>query len=188
MRIEILQLSLEDYDLLLLDEPTNHLDMLSISELVDALNDYEGTLVIISHDRDFVDKTCNKLLYLYNGQGYYYDGPYSEFKEKQLSKIIAEEKEKLEEENKKREEEKQLSLKEKKQQVPQKRTRLTRESPEKILEKIERAEAKKKALDDSCYLEENYTDPEKMKAIESESKALSDELEKLYAELDLAMQ
>ena len=86
MRIEILHLSLENYDLLLLDEPTNHLDMLSISELVDALNDYEGTLVIVSHDRDFVDKTCNKLLYLYNGKGYYYEGPYEEFKEKQLVK------------------------------------------------------------------------------------------------------
>lgn len=129
MRIEILHLSLENYDLLLLDEPTNHLDMLSISELVDALNDYEGTLVIVSHDRDFVDKTCNKLLYLYNGKGYYYEGPYEEFKEKQLVKIIQEEKEKIDEENNAKKEEKKTAYLEKKEEkIEVKKTRLTRES------------------------------------------------------------
>jgi len=189
MRIEILQLSLEDYDLLLLDEPTNHLDMLSISELVDALNDYEGTLVIISHDRDFVDKTCNKLLYLYNGQGYYYEGPYEEFKEKELNKIIQQEKEKLAQEEEKEKQEKALKKAEEKPvSAPQKKTRLTREPPEKIMEKIDKLEAKKKALSDACYLEENYTDPQKMKDLENQMNALDVELKKLYDELDLAMQ
>ncbi len=73
MRCELLQLSMDDYDLLLLDEPTNHLDMMSVSELIDALNEYEGTLVIISHDRNFIDSTCNKLLYLYHNKGYYHE-------------------------------------------------------------------------------------------------------------------
>ncbi len=189
MRVEILQLSLEDYDLLLLDEPTNHLDMVSISELVDALNDYEGTLVIISHDRDFIDKTCNKLLYLYHKTGYYYEGPYEEFKERQLQKIIQEEKEKLELENAQRKEEKKSALLEaKKQVIPKvKKSRLTRESPEKILEKIDRAEKKKKTCCDACYLEENYTDNDKMKALEEEIQKLDQELEKLYEDLDLAM-
>ncbi len=189
MRVEILQLSLEDYDLLLLDEPTNHLDMVSISELVDALNDYEGTLVIISHDRDFIDKTCNKLLYLYHKTGYYYEGPYEEFKERQLQKIIQEEKEKLELENAQRKEEKKSALLEaKKQVIPEvKKSRLTRESPEKILEKIDRAEKKKKTCCDACYLEENYTDNDKMKALEEEIQKLDQELEKLYEDLDLAM-
>lgn len=189
MRVEILQLSLEDYDLLLLDEPTNHLDMVSISELVDALNDYEGTLVIISHDRDFIDKTCNKLLYLYHKTGYYYEGPYEEFKERQLQKIIQEEKEKLELENAQRKEEKKSALLEaKKQVIPKvKKSRLTRESPEKILEKIDQAEKKKKTCCDACYLEENYTDNDKMKALEEEIQKLDQELEKLYEDLDLAM-
>ena len=187
MRIEILQLSLEDYDLLLLDEPTNHLDMLSISELIDALNDYEGTLVIISHDRDFIDKTCNKVLYLYHGKGYYYEGPYSAFKEKELIKIMNEEKELLELEAQQKKEEKQQILQQKKEVAPVKKTRLTRESPEKIMEKIEKAEAKKKELTDSCYLEENYTDAKKMKKIEDEIASLESQLEKLYADLDMAI-
>ncbi len=188
MRIEILHLSLENYDLLLLDEPTNHLDMLSISELVDALNDYEGTLVIVSHDRDFVDKTCNKLLYLYNGKGYYYEGPYEEFKEKQLVKIIQEEKEKLEEENNAKKEEKKTAYLEKKEEKAEiKKTRLTRESPEKILEKIDRAEKKKKELTDACYLEDNYTDSKKMSELERQIAKLDEELAKLYDDLNLAM-
>ena len=189
MRIEILQLSLDDYDLLLLDEPTNHLDMLSISELVDALNDYEGTLVIVSHDRDFIDKTCNKLLYLYNGKGYYYEGPYEEFKERQLNKIIQEEKEKLDLENKERKEEKKQAILQAKAnaEVQVKKTRLTRESPEKIIEKIDRLETKKKELSNACYLEENYTDPKKMAQIEEEMKKIDADLSKLYSDLDLAM-
>ena len=188
MRIEILHLSLENYDLLLLDEPTNHLDMLSISKLVDALNDYEGTLVIVSHDRDFVDKTCNKLLYLYNGKGYYYEGPYEEFKEKQLVKIIQEEKEKISEENEIKKEEKKAAFLEKKEEKAEvKKTRLTRESPEKILEKIDRAEKKKKELTDACYLEDNYTDASKMSELEKQIKKLDEELSKLYEDLNLAM-
>lgn len=188
MRIEILHLSLENYDLLLLDEPTNHLDMLSISELIDALNSYEGTLVIISHDRDFVDKTCNKLLYFYNGKGYYYEGPYEEFKEKQLVKIIQEEKEKIEEENKQKKEEKKANyLLEKQEKAEVKKTRLTRESPEKILEKIDRAEKKKKELTDACYLEDNYTDHNKMQELEDQIAKLDQELKKLYDDLNMAM-
>lgn len=189
MRIEILRLSMEEYDLLLLDEPTNHLDMVSISELIDALNDYEGTLVIVSHDRDFIDKTCNKLLYLYDHKGHYYEGNYDEFKEKELKRIMQEEKERIESEQNDIKNQKIKTFKEEKKENPVqvKKTRLTRESPEKILEKIDTAERKKKQLSDSCYLEENYTDPEKMKKLADEISKLEKDLEALYSELDLAM-
>jgi ATP-binding cassette subfamily F protein 3 len=185
MRIEILHLSLEDYDLLLLDEPTNHLDMLSISELVDALNEYEGTLVIISHDRDFVDKTCDKLLYLYDGKAYYYAGPYSEFKERELTKIMAEKKEELEAKNQVKKEEK---LAQKIQApAPEKKTRLTREPPEKILEKIDKAETKKKELTDLCALPEYYNDPAKLAQVSQELDSVTQEITALYDDLSKAM-
>ena len=98
-----------------------------------------------------------------------------------------EEREALEIENLQKKEERQALLQQKKEEAPIKKTRLTRESPEKIMEKIEKAEAKKKELSDSCYLEENYSSPEKMKKIESEISRLDATLEKLYADLDLAM-
>ena len=185
MRIEILHLSLEDYDMLLLDEPTNHLDMMSISELIDALNDYEGTLVIISHDRDFVDKTCDKLLYFYNGNGYYYEGPYSEFKEKRLNQIMADEKAQLEEKNKALKQEKIEKKKEDTTVV--KKTRLTREAPEKILDKIDKAEKKKKDLTDLCSLPEYFNDPAKLQQVSDQLDALNKELSALYDDLSKAM-
>lgn len=184
-RIEILQLSRENYDLLLLDEPTNHLDRRSISELVDALNQYEGTLVIISHDRDFIDKTCNKVLYFYEKKGYYYEGSYEDFKEHDLNKIRQEEKEALEAKQKEKRERKHEELLKKKEENKSK-TRATRLSPEKIREKIDKREAKKKELSDSCYLEENYTDSKKREAISKEREELDAQLKDLYAQLELA--
>ncbi len=56
------------------------------------------------------------------------------------------------------------------------------------MEKIDKLEAKKKALSDACYLEENYTDSQKMKDLENQMNALDAELKTLYDELDLAMQ
>ena len=183
MRIEILHLSLEDYDLLLLDEPTNHLDMMSISELVDALNQYTGTLVIVSHDRDFVDKTCDKLLYLYNGRGYYYNGPYSEFRDKELVQIMNEEKARIQEENKQKREEKKQNQEAKNSEYLQnkKKTRNTREAPEKIMEKIDKAEKKKKELSDY------YQDTNKLNDVAEKMKALDDEISLLYEQLEQAM-
>lgn len=180
MRIELLQLSLEDYDLLLLDEPTNHLDMLSTSVLVDALNQYEGTLIIISHDRDFIDKTCNKLLYLYNNVGYYFDGPYSEFRIKRLKEIMDEEKEKIAAETRPPKITKKVSN-------PIKKTRTTREPPEKIMEKIDRLENRNHELDEACYLEENYTDKEKMRLIDEEKSKNAEKLKYLYEELEKSL-
>lgn len=177
MRTELYQLSLEEYDLLLLDEPTNHLDVLSISELIDALNSFMGTLIIISHDRDFVDKVADKILYLDYGKAYYYEGSYTEFKEEKLSTILEEKKVALE----------QLKKTEKKVEKKDTRVRFTRLSPEKVMMKIDRLEERKKRLEDSCLLEENYTDNEKMKKISLDIEEINKELQPLYEELEKAL-
>ena len=183
MRVELYQLSNENYDLLLLDEPTNHLDMLSISELEEALDGYEGTLVIVSHDRDFIDKTCDKILYLYSGKAYYYKGSYTEFRDEKLKALMDEEREKISAANREKREEKK-----KETPVASVKTRKTRESPEKIMEKIDRLEKRKKELDDACYLEENYTDSEKMKQINEEREDLDKKLSVLYDDLEKSME
>lgn len=61
MRIALAKLLLQNPDLLLLDEPTNHLDIESIEWLEDYLNNYEGAILLVSHDRYFIDKVCNRI-------------------------------------------------------------------------------------------------------------------------------
>jgi ATP-binding cassette subfamily F protein 3 len=64
---------------LMLDEPTNHLDMQSVEMLIDALNKYQGTLVIVSHDRHFISKTANKIWEIEEGKIKEFKGPYDEW-------------------------------------------------------------------------------------------------------------
>lgn len=64
---------------LMLDEPTNHLDMQSVEMLIDALNKYQGTLVLVSHDRYFISKTANKIWEIEDGQIKEFNGPYNEW-------------------------------------------------------------------------------------------------------------
>ncbi|MBO5417484.1 MAG: ABC-F family ATP-binding cassette domain-containing protein [Clostridia bacterium] len=70
---------LKDPDVMILDEPTNHLDLESIEWLEDALKSYNGTLLIISHDRHFLENTVNKTFIIENCEGKLYNAPYSKY-------------------------------------------------------------------------------------------------------------
>ena len=72
---------LSDANFLLLDEPTNHLDIPSIQILVEAMNAYEGTYVVVSHDRFFLEKVTNKIWYIENHKVKEYPGSYGEYEQ-----------------------------------------------------------------------------------------------------------
>lgn len=74
-------------ELLVLDEPTNHLDSESIEWLEDYLNSRKGALIMITHDRYFLDRVTNKILELDRGNLYLYDGNYSDFLEKKVERL-----------------------------------------------------------------------------------------------------
>ena len=84
-RIALLKLMLEGSNFLLLDEPTNHLDTNSREALENTLNDYEGTLLIISHDRYFINKLADRILYLDESGMREYTGNYDYYVEKSKS-------------------------------------------------------------------------------------------------------
>jgi macrolide transport system ATP-binding/permease protein len=67
-RIKLAQLLMQDQNLLILDEPTNHLDLTSREQLEETLTAYNGTLIVVSHDRYFLEKTCDKLLVFAEGK------------------------------------------------------------------------------------------------------------------------
>ena len=77
-RLGLAKLLLRKANLLLLDEPTNHLDMVSRDILVDALRDYRGAVLLVSHDRSVLDRVCTKTLYLSEGRAMLYPGTWSE--------------------------------------------------------------------------------------------------------------
>jgi len=79
MRLNLAQALMCPSDLLLLDEPTNHLDLDAIVWLEDWLKRYPGTLIVISHDREFLDEVCNVTLHIENQQIKRYGGNYSQF-------------------------------------------------------------------------------------------------------------
>jgi ATP-binding cassette subfamily F protein 3 len=100
MRIELAKLLLQNNDILLLDEPTNHLDIESIIWLENFLKAYSGAIVLVSHDKMFLDNVTNRTIEISLGQIYDYKKPYSQFlvlrgeiKEKQLQAQKNQEKE-----------------------------------------------------------------------------------------------
>lgn len=93
MRIELAKILLTNANLLLLDEPTNHLDIESIQWLEDFLKTYEGAIVLISHDRAFLDNVTNRTIEISIGKVYDYKAPYTKYiqlrKERREQEIAA---------------------------------------------------------------------------------------------------
>jgi ATP-binding cassette subfamily F protein 3 len=78
-RVALAKMLLGEANFLLLDEPTNHLDMTSVNILIQALQQYEGTYVVVSHDRYFVSEIANKIWYIEDEQIKEYPGTYEEY-------------------------------------------------------------------------------------------------------------
>ncbi|MFN0119180.1 MAG: ATP-binding cassette domain-containing protein, partial [Blastocatellia bacterium] len=80
-RLALGKLIYKGHNVLILDEPTNHLDIASCEALEDALNEYDGTIITVSHDRYFLDRIATQVLFFHNGSAEYFDGGYTEFYE-----------------------------------------------------------------------------------------------------------
>jgi ATP-binding cassette ChvD family protein len=92
-RVALCRLLLEKPDLLLLDEPTNHLDAESVAWLEKTLRDFQGTVMIVTHDRYFLDNVTNWILEIERGRGYPFEGNYSSWLAQKRKRLAQEEKE-----------------------------------------------------------------------------------------------
>ncbi len=92
-RVALCRLLLEKPDLLLLDEPTNHLDAESVAWLEKTLRDYAGTVLVVTHDRYFLENVTNWILELERGRGYPFEGNYSSWLDQKRKRLQQEEKE-----------------------------------------------------------------------------------------------
>ena len=87
MRVALARLLLQNPDVLLLDEPTNHLDLASVEWLQGFLAQYAGAIVLVSHDRDFINEIANRVVELHDGRATEYVGDYADFVEQRAERM-----------------------------------------------------------------------------------------------------
>ena len=144
VRLSLVKLMLSQDNFLVLDEPTNHLDLYGREALEQALLNYDGSMLFVSHDRYFVDKIATDLLIIKNGKVYH--------SEKELTTLLAEEKQEIKEEKKERNQSyKELKRLQNRQQ--------------KLEEMIAEYEVDLEAHRESRYEPEFYHDYEKMEVL-----------------------
>ncbi|ADL52670.1 ABC-F family ATP-binding cassette domain-containing protein [Clostridium cellulovorans] len=182
-RINLLKLMLSQSNMLLLDEPTNHLDIASREALEDALLGYDGTVLVISHDRYFLNKVIDKIFELKEEELTEYLGNYSYYMEKKTNPYRFE----LEEEAK---------GKTKTQIIQDKKKRKEKEKAEKELKNRAKAiekeitdlEEKLSKLTEYQCQEEVYSNIEKSREVDNEISSIKETLEALYAEWETYME
>ena len=187
-RVSLAKLMLSDANFLILDEPTNHLDIQGKEVLEEAIRNYEGTVLYVSHDRYFINKTATRIIELFSNRFDNYIGNYDYYIEKKedvraygdslqkdkmpLEAIDPEEAQRLEEKESKRldwESQKELSAKRRKWQ----------NALQKAEEKIAKLEERKEEL--TASMEEVGSDVGRLMEIHREQEAIDKELEEQYA-------
>ena len=182
-RVALAKILLQASNLLIMDEPTNHLDMRSKEMLIDSLEYYDGTLLIVSHDRYFLDSLVNKVVEIKNGSLQLYLGTYAEYLEKAEKALEAERKEEAAAgRQKKQSVQTNITEKEKEQA---KKTAADKKDKKKIAEveqKINQLERKKESLETMMATEDFYkkSQEETAKILEGYH-TLCNELNSLFA-------
>lgn len=184
-RVSLAKLMLSEANFLILDEPTNHLDITSKEILEQALNSYTGTVLFVSHDRYFINKTATRILNLTGETIVNYIGNYDYYMEKcrELTKIYVGEKET----EVKTESESSNKLDWKQQKEEQARLRKIENERKRTEEKIEELEAHISELEEDFSKEEIATNSAKLQEVHEEYAKCQQELEALYEKWETLM-
>ena len=177
-RVSLAKLMLSEANFLILDEPTNHLDLVSKEILEQALQNYTGTVLYVSHDRYFINQTATRILDLTNRRFVNYIGNYDYYLEKkeELTSIYAPEKETELPESAPSE----TKLSWQQQKENQARQRKLENDLKKTEESIARLEERDKEIDSFMEQEEVFTDVARCTELSREKAELSEKLETLY--------
>jgi ATP-binding cassette subfamily F protein 3 len=178
-RVSLAKLMLSEANFLILDEPTNHLDITSKEILEEALNNYTGTVLYVSHDRYFINRTATRILDLTNQTMVNYIGNYDYYLEKRelmtslyaASPVTAEAL---------REDTTETKLDWKAQKEEQARLRKRQNELKKIEDEIHKLETRDGEIDELLVKEEIFTDVPKLMELNQEKDAIGKQLESLY--------
>ena len=178
-RISLAKLMLSNANFLILDEPTNHLDIVSKEILEQALRDYTGTVLYVSHDRYFINQTATRILELTNQQLVNYIGNYDYYLEKkeELTSIYAPS---AAADNVEKPAQSAVKLDWKTQKEEQARQRKRENDLKKTEARIEELETRDAEIDEEMSQPEVATDVAKCVALSNEKAEIAAELEQLY--------
>ena len=184
-RVSLAKLVLSNANFLILDEPTNHLDIMSKEILEDALNGYEGTILYVSHDRYFINRTAHRMLDLTEGQFVSYVGNYDYYLEKHdtvMAAIEASAPQNTDADNTAaaKAAESEVKLDWKAQKEEQARLRKKENDLKKCEEKIAELEARISEIDTEMSDPAIGTQVAKLQELTKEQAACQEQLEKLY--------
>lgn len=184
-RVSLAKLVLSNANFLILDEPTNHLDIMSKEILEDALNGYEGTILYVSHDRYFINRTAHRILDLTEGQFVNYVGNYDYYLEKHdtvMAAIEASAPQNTDADNTvaAKVAESEVKLDWKAQKEEQARLRKKENDLKKCEEKIAELEARISEIDTEMSDPAIGTQVAKLQELTKEQTACQEQLEKLY--------
>lgn len=184
-RVSLAKLVLSNANFLILDEPTNHLDIMSKEILEDALNGYEGTILYVSHDRYFINRTAHRILDLTEGQFVSYVGNYDYYLEKHdtvMAAIEASTPQSADADNTAatKAAESEVKLDWKAQKEEQARLRKKENDLKKCEEQIARLEARVSEIDTEMSDPAIGTQVAKLQELSKEQAACQEQLEKLY--------
>ncbi|NLY09259.1 MAG: ABC-F family ATP-binding cassette domain-containing protein [Tissierellia bacterium] len=176
-RLSLLILMLKGSNLLLLDEPTNHLDVDSKEVLEDALNEYSGSFVVISHDRYFLNKVCTQIWALENNTISSYLGDYDYYYQKKLEL----EKPEFEDTEDDITETKKRALKKQKRQA-ENSIRKQKADLRNLEKAISNAENELNTFDELLAIPETYDDYDKAQEVIKQREIVQSELDEMYSE------
>ena len=200
-RVALAKMLLSEANFLLLDEPTNHLDMKSVDILIEAVNNYEGTCIVVSHNRHFIQSIANKIWWIEDGKIKEYPGTYDEFKywkqlrdaEEKENKATGVEAKKAKEEKQAKQEEYKNSknnnqhLSQEDQKELQRKLRQAERNLENIEQEVNKLEAEIKELEKELALPSTYENPEKAEKLSKKHASLKMNLESRTSEWENAM-
>lgn len=181
-RVSLAKMLLSPVNFLIMDEPTNHLDMNSREALEQALAQYEGTVLLISHDRYFLDKLVNRVMEIKNGSLKEYPGNYSyylEKREQELKETPESSQKSAPSQNKNSRKQQRRREAEARQAVSKRRNQLNKEI-ENFEEKINSLEREKSEIEEKMTQPQTYKEGDLIISLQKNHARIQTELEKLY--------
>jgi ATP-binding cassette subfamily F protein 3 len=180
-RVALSKTMISNANFLLLDEPTNHLDMQSENILIQALQQYEGSFITVSHNRYFVSNVANKIWWIEDYQVKEYPGTYDEFQDWFSKREASKAEEKAFEEELKKEQKKEKQAKPR-HQPEDAELKAKQKELSKLEATIEKLEEDKKALEEELAKPSVYGNPDKLFEVNQEFEKVNKKLEELTEE------